>query len=76
MKAIYGSVHGAWDYAGLAEVAEYMGVTKQCIGNWRNRYAGIFPTPIAELSMGPIWRLCDIRDWARTQGKGPYEKTD
>lgn len=71
MGAIYGSVHGAWDYAGVAEVAEFMGTSKQNIRNWRVRWEH-FPEPVAELSMGPIWRLCQIRDWARENKRGPY----
>lgn len=72
VKAIYGAVNGPFDYAGVSEVAAYFGVTKQVIGHWRNRNSD-FPTPIAELNMGPVWHLCDIRDWARINERGPYE---
>ena len=56
--------HGPFDYAGIAEVAEYLGVSKQVIVNWRARYED-FPPPVALLAMGPIFRLCELRDWHR-----------
>lgn len=71
VKAVYGAVNGPFDYAGVSEVASYLGVSKQVVVNWRNRKLD-FPTPVAELGMGPIWHLCDIRDWARINQKGPF----
>lgn len=56
--------HGPHDYAGHAEVAEYLGISKQCLTNWRNRYPD-FPEPVATLKMGPIWRLHEIQAWHR-----------
>lgn len=38
---------------GLAEVAEYRGVSKQVISNWRKR--GKLPEPLVQLAQGPIW---------------------
>lgn len=56
---------GPWDYGGVAEVAEYLGITKQNVINCRARYAD-FPEPMAALAMGPIYRLCAIREWSRS----------
>lgn len=65
--------HGPFDYAGIAEVAEYLGVSKQTVVNWRRSFDD-WPQPIATLAMGPIYRLCDIRDWRRAQQ--PKEEED
>jgi len=65
VNALYGAVYGPFDYGGLQEVADYLGVTKQVITNWRKRPYKMFPQPVADLNMGPVWRLCDIRDWQR-----------
>jgi len=72
MRVVYGAVHGVWDYGGVAEVAEYLGVTKQCLANWTVR-GKEFPEPVAKLSMGQIWHMTDVRDWARLNKKGIYD---
>lgn len=65
--------NGPFDYAGLAEVAEFLGVSKQCVINWRRSFDD-WPEPVATLAMGPIYRLCDMRDWRRRQK--PVEASD
>lgn len=52
---------------GLSEVADLLGVSRQSVGNWRQRRLG-FPSPIAELKSGPIWRRHDIVEWAKADG--------
>lgn len=56
------------DFVGTAEVAEMLGVTKQTLTNWRTRNAS-FPTPVAELKSGPVWRRQDIADWGKSVGR-------
>lgn len=55
---------GPHDYAGVHEVAEFLGVSKQCVVNWRDRHDD-FPEPVATLKMGPIYRLHEIAQWAK-----------
>lgn len=46
-------------YMGTAEVAEYLGQSKQTICNWRKRRAD-FPRPVKELRAGPVWQTSII----------------
>jgi len=51
------------DLLGTAEIAALLGVSRQrvlVLAKHEN-----FPTPLAVLSMGKIWRGTDIRDWAK-----------
>lgn len=52
---------------GVAEIAEMLGVSKQVVGNWRNRKGG-FPSPIATLKSGPVWAREVVAAWAGGQG--------
>jgi predicted DNA-binding transcriptional regulator AlpA len=60
-----------YDLMGTAEVAEFLGSTKQTVSNWKKR--GKMPEPIAELKMSPIWRREDIVDYKR-RGLLPVRK--
>lgn len=66
--------HGPHDYAGVHEAAEFLGVSKQCFVNWRERYPDKFPEPVAHLKMGPIYQLHKIAAWARCHGLGEDER--
>lgn len=52
---------------GLSEVADLLGVSRQAVGNWRQRRGG-FPPPRAELKSGPVWQQADIVGWATENG--------
>lgn len=58
---------------GVTEVAEILGVSKQRVGQLRER--GDFPSPIAELAAGPVWArsmlLRFIDKWPRKAGRPP-----
>lgn len=58
-------------YAGVSEVARLLGVSRQRVAELRSK-AG-FPSPIAELSSGPVWTVSSLtlflRDWARKPGR-------
>jgi len=49
------------EYMGLAEVAEYLKVSKQFISNWRRR--GRLPEPCAQLALGPVWKTAEIIEY-------------
>ena len=49
------------ELAGLAEVAEMLGVTKRTVSNYTRRED--FPQPVDRLASGPIWRRTDIEAW-------------
>ena len=59
----YGS-HVALKLAGLAEVAELLGVSKRTATRYTLR--DDFPEPAARLRAGPIWVEEDILAWARS----------
>ncbi|HVV40382.1 MAG TPA: ParA family protein [Nitrobacter sp.] len=54
------------DVVGLAEIAALFGINKQVVSNWRARKVG-FPSPMAELKSGPVWRREDIVKWAKRE---------
>ncbi len=45
-----------------AEIADYLGVSRQRVAVLVER--ADFPSPIARLSVGRIWRTSDVRTWA------------
>ena len=47
--------------AGVAEVAEELGISRQRLAQLRQREG--FPPPVVDLSSGPIWDLDHIRRW-------------
>lgn len=58
---------------GPAELIEMLGVG-------RTRYAQLiarpdFPAPVAELVMGNVWELADIRAWAKKNGRDLHQRT-
>ena len=55
------------DLAGIAEVAELLGVTTQRVDQLAHEEG--FPKPIAVLAAGRIWRHADIEAWARRTGR-------
>ena len=58
-------------YAGVSEVAALLGVSRQRVAELRSK-AG-FPSPVAELSSGPVWKVSSLnlflRDWERKPGR-------
>lgn len=55
------------ELVGLAEIAEMAGVSRQAVANWTSRHAS-FPSPLARLAAGPIWRKEEIAAWLAFQG--------
>ncbi len=54
---------------GIVEVAAELGVSRNLIGQWRQR--GKLPPPDAELAAcGPVWTEQTIRPWLRQQKRG------
>jgi predicted DNA-binding transcriptional regulator AlpA len=52
--------------AGLAEVAELLGVTKRSASRYTRRPD--FPEPLARLSSGPIWNAAEVEAWGGEHG--------
>jgi hypothetical protein len=52
-------------YLGLAEVADLLGIAITTAGMRRSR--GQLPPPIAELKMGPLWRLSQFKKLLQAQ---------
>jgi predicted DNA-binding transcriptional regulator AlpA len=51
--------------AGLAEVAELLGVSKRSASRYTRR--SDFPEPVARLAAGPIWDADEVERWAAKQ---------
>lgn len=49
--------------AGVAEIVELLGVSKQTVINYTKR--DDFPEPVDRLAAGPVWRRIDVERWAR-----------
>lgn len=49
---------------GVAEIAEKLGVSRQRVNQIVQTHYD-FPTPLAELSAGRIWRLRDVEKWIK-----------
>ena len=49
-------------YAGIHEIAEELGVSRQSVCNWTKRYPS-FPKPIVRLKMGPIYNMSIVKKW-------------
>jgi chromosome partitioning protein len=52
------------DRVGLAEIAEFAGVSPAAVSNWRSRFQD-FPDPVETLRAGPIFDSRHIRRWLR-----------
>jgi hypothetical protein len=58
-------------YAGTAELASFLGVSKQRVSELRRENR--LPAPVAELRAGPVWTMSSLRrfvdSWDRTPGR-------
>ena len=52
---------------GPAEIADLLNVSRQRITQLAAHPD--FPTPVAELSMGKVWRTADVHAWAVKTGR-------
>ena len=50
------------ELAGMAEIAEMLGISRQRISVLRKRHE--FPAPVAILASGPVWRRGDLSTFA------------
>jgi len=58
---------------GLYEIAEIANVSPSAVANWRKRFSD-FPTPLADLKSGPVFRQNQIKLWlAKRQSSGSPE---
>ena len=51
------------ELAGLAEIADILGVSKRSATRYTMR--ADFPSPIARLRAGPIWLKDDVKQWGQ-----------
>ena len=58
-------------YAGVTEVAQMLGVSRQRVMQLRQR--DDFPEPVAELAAGPVWKMFNLQrfveEWPRKPGR-------
>src|SRR4051812_4443051 len=52
------------DFVGINEIAEMAKGSKQAVANWRTRSTD-FPSPVASLASGPVFRRSQVRTWLR-----------
>jgi predicted DNA-binding transcriptional regulator AlpA len=52
---------GKWkrELAGIAEVAEILGVSKSSVSRWAAE--GLLPEPVDNLELGRVWRVAEIK---------------
>jgi hypothetical protein len=59
------------DLVGAAEISRRLGLaSSSVVRDWRRRHPA-FPTPVLQLTMGPIWFWPDVRAWAASTGRLP-----
>lgn len=63
------------DLVGINEIAALAGVSSQAVTNWRSRSSD-FPTPLAELASGPVFRKSQIRAWLKRNNRKLGEMVD
>ena len=56
------------DLVGIYEIAAMIGVSRQRVDKI-SRTDPEFPTPVAELHAGRIWKMSEIEQWARQVGR-------
>jgi predicted DNA-binding transcriptional regulator AlpA len=56
-------------FAGVREVAELLGVSRQRVSELRARPG--FPAPVAELASGPVWKVSSLRRFLETWDRRP-----
>lgn len=52
----------------LAEIARIAGVGRAAVSNWRRRHES-FPDSVGGTDVSPQFRLSDVQEWLRVQGK-------
>lgn len=52
------------ELVGVAEIADLAKVSRQAVGNWRQRYDH-FPKPLQQLQGGPVWDRETIEAWVK-----------
>ncbi len=58
-----------WPLVGYLEIAARAGVKRPVVTTWRTRNPGSFPTPVAELEVGPVWFWPDVAQWLDETGR-------
>jgi len=53
-----------------SDIARIAGVRPSAVSNWRRRHAD-FPGPVTGTEKSPRFRLSDVEEWLRAQGKAP-----
>ena len=54
------------ELAGVAEIAEELGVGRNAVSMWDIRRTGVahdFPQPVVRLASGPVYDMAEIRAW-------------
>lgn len=61
---------------GASEIAARLGAAgPHVVREWRRRYPGDFPDPVAGLVMGNVWLWPEVEAWARRTGRLPDDST-
>lgn len=76
-RAYFSSSFGELRLMGQHEVAEFLGVSNQRVGQLDKQHKD-FPPPVARLACGPVWLAADIErflaSWDRRTGRRKKEK--
>jgi predicted DNA-binding transcriptional regulator AlpA len=55
------------DLVGITEIAEFLQLSRQRVHKLLER--DDFPTPVAEIAAGRIWKRSDVEKWAEKTGR-------
>jgi hypothetical protein len=58
-----------WPLVGYIEIAARAGVQRPVVTTWRKRHSESFPTPVAEIEVGPVWYWPDVAQWLDQTGR-------
>lgn len=59
----------ASDIVTNAEIASRLGISPHTVVQWRARFKGDFPEPVAQHGMAYVWEWRDVYDWCQANGR-------
>lgn len=62
---MFEAVAPASDIVTNAEIASRLGISPHTVVQWRQRYKGEFPDPVAQHGMAYVWEWADVYAWLK-----------
>lgn len=61
------------DLVGIGEIAQFLEVSRPAVSTWARRFPG-FPSPVAQLSMGPVYLMSEVLEWVESRWPGRFSQ--